>query len=559
MSPGLDFLLWVDRHPSAYFWPVVLLMVVSFLFAARALLRSGETGDRGPDWGWSATIILILAAGRWPALIFTRELDPDESQLLAGAHALTHDPVFWRSVNGGTAGPLDFFALWPAGWLCGWDSFLPARLTALALVATGLILVHQVMAGRLGRSAARLATLMGTGWQALSHAGDFMHYSTELVPVALLGLATYAAHRRWTPAGGTLWCGLGGAALGAVPLAKLQPAPLAAALGLVWLVAEWRTPSPERGRRLAYLLLGAMWPAVLFATQLTIAGEWESFLRSYLSYNLQYAAASRDGIGHTLMVMAGNALFWDRLLIAAPIAVAVWLALMVRLRPVTDAALRWLTRATIAAGLCSLAVILLPKRPYLHYWHLFLLPGVGLIGVMIARLLASAPTSERNLERRIVLLGAAGVVGTMCLVRALQPNWFVGDMTYFRLHPRSELAKRVAAWSQPGEVLAIWGRTDHVYVETGLWQATRDSHFGALVEPGAAQAYMRERYLRDFVRAEPAVFLDSTGPANPHYNDPRFAHERDCPELAMLIRNHYVPVDQFEGTRIYRRRDRMAR
>ncbi len=559
MSETLRLLQWLDQHPTVHLAAAGGIILLALALAGRPLRREPAMATRRHDWGWGAIILAILAAGRWPSLLLTRELDVDESQLLAGAHALTHDPVFWRSVNGGTAGPLDFFALWPAGGLGGWDSFLPARLTALALVAIALTLLHQGMALTLGRPAARLATLAAASLEALTQAADFLHYSTELLPVALLGLTAYAAVRRGDGTGDPArWNGLGGLALGAVPFGKLQPAPLAALIGLAWLVAECRTATPGRPRRLAYLLFGALLPGLLFAAQLTLAGEWESFLRSYLAFNLQYSGASQDTVGHALMVMLGNALLWDRLLPWSLLVGLTWLVLMVRLRPTLDPVIRSGTYAAIAACGATLALILLPKRPYLHYWQLLLLPGTWLLGAMIARLLASSPPRWRTAERWLVLLGAAGLVGTMLGMRARHPNWFIGDMAYHWHFSRTELSNRVAAWARRGESLGIWGRTDHVYVETGLRQATRDSHFGGLVDAGPQQQYVRDRYLSDLIHAGPEMFLDSTGSANPHYADPRFAHDRDYPELAAVIRAHYVLVDQFAGARIYRRRDLVA-
>ena len=113
----------------------------------------------------------------------------------------------------------------------------------------------------------------------------------------------------------------------------------------------------------------------------------------------------------------------------------------------------------------------------------------------------------------------------------------------------------MAAHARPGEALAIWGRTDNLYVETGLRQATRDSQISGLVEPGPQQDYFRARYLADLVQAQPALFLDSVCPGSPQYTSPELAHERNYPELAAVIRANYALVETTAGARIYRRRD----
>lgn len=60
-----------------------------------------------------------LPGFRWPLLWVPHHLNPDESRLIAGALARRHDPVFWHSVGGGTAGPLDYFSA-VAGRLGRW-------------------------------------------------------------------------------------------------------------------------------------------------------------------------------------------------------------------------------------------------------------------------------------------------------------------------------------------------------------------------------------------------------------------------------------------------------
>src|SRR5580693_4149491 len=60
------------------------------------------------SWIYCAAVLLCLAAFHWPFLLDNQELqDPDESQLIAAAITLNHDPLFFRSVDGATCGPID--------------------------------------------------------------------------------------------------------------------------------------------------------------------------------------------------------------------------------------------------------------------------------------------------------------------------------------------------------------------------------------------------------------------------------------------------------------------
>lgn len=559
MKNSLSLLQWLDHYPQTYLWLVGGLIVGALALTVVPLLRGRYDDTRGHDWGWGLLILAILAAGRWPSFFFTRELNPDESQLLAGAHTLTYDPVFWRSVNGGTAGPLDFFALWPAGWLCGWDTFLTARLTALGLMALSLILAHQCMALILGRRVARLAVLGAVCFEALTNAPDFLHYSTELVPVALFAVAAYAAARRWGASSGPLWSCWGGLALGAVPLGKLQAVPLATALGVCWLWNEIRTKGPDATQHRGYLSAGALLPAALFACQLTIAGEWPSFIQSYWRFNLHYAGGGSSALGRTLLELLDNSLWWDSLLHLWLPGNVLWVALLVRVRPAVDRSIRIFGWTALAATVISFGSVVGPGRPFLHYWQLLVLPLVFLIGAVTANFLSTAPEPRRKAERWLVAMATLGLVGLMLQHRVRHPNTLLGTLAGLRQHPRSILADRVLAHARPGESIAIWGWSNGIYVETGLRQATREAHVGTLIEPGPLQEYFRRRYLADLACAGPATFLDSVGPASLHYTSPVFAHDQVYPELAAVIRTNYILVEEFAGARIYRRRDLLTR
>lgn len=561
MSSHGFFLEWFDRHPSAAFWPAGMLIVLALWLAVKPFSRDRAVEAGGSDWRWGLLILAILAAGRWPSLVHPRSLNQDEAQLLAGAHALTQDPVFWRSVNGGTAGPLDFFALWPAGWLCGWDNFFAARLTALILLAASLVLAHLGLTLLVGTRAARVAGLGAVVFESLTHAPDFLHYSTELVPVTLLAAAAYAAIRRWRAGGGPAWSAAGGIALGAIPLAKLQAAPLAAAFGLCWLWCECRAPGPAAARHRLGLVFAAAIPAAFFIVLLALTGEWTSFVQSYVRFNLAYAGGG-SAPALSLLELLRNSILNDSLLHLWLPGSAIWLALMVRMRPSGgDPALRLVTWAAFGATLIAFGSIAAPGRPFLHYWQLMVVPLIFLLGSATANLLLTPARAGGRTERWLVMAMAVSVIGFLLQHRARHPDPLLGPLAAIhRQYPHTPLATRVRAHARPGETLAIWGRSDEVYVEAGLRQATRDSQVGALLQPGPLQRYFRERYLADFSRAQPATFVDSVGAASPRDPVPaELAHDRNFPELAVLVAAGYTLVDESALARIYRRNDLAGR
>ncbi len=543
---------WLDLHPSIYFLLGGGLVIAVLGYAVISFLRAAADNPKTHDWGWGALIVLILAVGRWPSLAFAKELNADESQFLAGAHALVYDPVFWRATDVGTSGPLNVFALWPAGWLLGWQTYLTARCTAFVLVALALVLTHQCLSLVAGRRVARVSGLAGVTLEALTSSGDLSHYSSELLPVALLTAATYFAIRRWFHNGGLGSNGWGGLLLGAVPLAKLQGAPQALALGLLWVIAEFRSAGPDRTRRLIYLIGSALVPVVLFASQVLVAGEWQYAKLSYFTYNLYYTGTGTWSLRDQLLVMLANSLAQDSLLHLWMAGSLLWAGSMIRWRLSPDRATRTLVVVTLVAMPLVVWSVIQPGHPFLHYWQFIIVPGSLTVGALAANLLSVPPPSVSR--RWLVAGGAVALVGLLLVSRALNPPSLIGTLSDSRAHPRSALSARVLALAQPGDKLAVWGHSAYLHVETGLAQATRQAVFDRAVDPGPYQEYFRERFLADLMYTQPAFFVDSVGISSLHYRNRRYAHENNYRELAAVIRADYVLVGEVDEARIYRRR-----
>lgn len=551
MTDPERLLRWLDTHPGVQAGLAAGLLLTALAVALRPLWQDRTGKECGHDWGWGWMQAAVLLAGRWPTLLLPREFNQDESLMLAGARALTHDPVFWRSVEGGTVGPLAFFALWPAGWLTDWHGYFPARITALILLALTLLLTHQCLAIALDRRVARIAGLAALGFEALTLSLELVHYSTELVPLGLLAGAAYAAVRRWQLAGGAGWNFLGGLLLGALPFAKLQAVPLGLCFGFGWLLAEFFAKTRGSGRHRTHLLTGALLPTLLFAGQITIAGEWANVIIPYFAYNVFYTELGLPAgrlAAETLRLARQSAslLHWW-----LP-GVIVWIILLqaVRRGPAPARRLGWISLGSCVVALAS---TLYPGQPFLHYWQFMVVPLTLFLGVSLHQAL-TRPEPGRTGVRWLIAVCAVVLVGLLVFVRLRSANHFLGNLAYFSRVPRTELAERVHRLARPDDVLAVWGWSSHVFVETGLRQITREACSVRSLEPSPYQEFYRHRYLRDFILAAPDLFLDSVGPNSTRYHDPQFGHDQSFPALGAVIRAHYTLVDEFNGARLYRLR-----
>jgi len=282
--------------PSVPLLPVAGWLCLILAVGAGARQLRGPASHRIP---WGAWLLLgtALLCFRWPLISLPHELYPDESQLLAGAITLRHDPLFWRSVDGGTAGPLDYYALLPAAFSSPASAYAVTRIIAAGLVWGALVAAGEVLVLLTGRPVARLAAVPALLFAAFTTSPEFVHYSTELVPALLLALAILAlARREIRPTRANLWSAA--LLLGAVPWAKLQAAPLAAGLGLWLVVREWRA---GRRKETALLLAAAGLPTLVVLLALRLTGETENMVVPYILQNLLYAQSGRLPLGNVVL------------------------------------------------------------------------------------------------------------------------------------------------------------------------------------------------------------------------------------------------------------------
>ena len=534
--------------PAAPGW-ILLLLAVGWS------LRSAAEATPAPSlgWKWWALTAVTLLCFRWPMLWVQHQLNPDESQLIAGALTLRHDPVFWRSVDGGTAGPLDYFPLLPAAWADGFASYAVARLIALGVVFGAVVFAGETLALLAGAALARLVVLPALAAVAFTTSPDLAHYSTELLPALLLAAAGYAAVRQSrAPSPRGLW--LIALLLGGVPWAKLQAAPLAGAMWVLVAVHENRSGRP---RSLLPLIAGVLLPAVFWFGAALLTGQIEHLVTPYLLGNLAYVGTPHFS---WLEVAAGqwqNALsdgylgFWLAGAALCLVPLAVW-----HFRSAPAASRSAALTATLLFAI-GVFVALAPRRPSAHHLQLLPLPLLWLTGTALALAWPRETNSTPGRKR----LWLAGVF----LVCTLGPQlaWRVAGIDSYAainaagISPaRRELSRLVRTYSAPGEALAVWGWRCSLYVEAGRPQATRQAQAEPQLREGPLQPYFLRRYLEDFTAARPPVVADAVGPGNFAFDDRARAHE--CfPPLRQWVQAHYTQVADLDGTRLYVRNDRL--
>ncbi len=512
---------------------------------------------RGPAvWGWWVLLAAVLLAGRWSLIWLPHEIYPDESQLIAGAITLRHDPLFWRSVDGGTAGPLDYFAVIPAGFFPGTTAYALARITAALLYWGTLVAAGEALALATGLAITRIAVLPALIFGALTTSPEFGHYSTELVPGFLLALAVLLIVRQnIRPARRNLWAAA--LLLGAVPLAKLQAGPIAAGLGLLLVTGEI---AAKRPRSVALLAGAALLPLLLTCGVLTLTGQMEHMIIPYFLQNLLYAGTGRlpvDEVGRLFVAQSvtnGYHALW-----LAGVAVFCTGAGWAKWR--SPSPLR--RHALLSAALLALTVLCIfsPGRPYHHYLNLLTLPVTLLAGICLGLTLLPGAGAPPDRQKTLWLTGLF-LLCTLLPQLALRLSGRPDPFDYYNrvLTARDEghdrLVTAIKNLSAPGDTLGLWGWRSSLYVETGLPQATRLAHTESLLVEGPWQKFYLRRYYEDLQASAPAVFVDATGPGNFRFTNRAATGHEIYPLLRAWVRDHYRLVEDVDGVRVYARRNR---
>lgn len=548
---------WLDLHPGTY-WVLVAAATVPVIARLGQMIgrdaRNPGTTPPGISWLDALGLFLFLLAWRWPFLLVSYDYNPDESQLIAGALTLNRDPVFWRSVDGGSSGPLNYYLLVPWHWLGAPLDYFTARLTCLLLTWGALLACLRTLARNFGRTAAWLSIMPAAAFFATVTQPELTNLSTEQLPTLLIALSFGLLADRTPSDRWRLWTAC--LAAGALPWAKLQSAPIGLVLlGWGWWQV-WFAPGPAaslRWRRTAEITLAAALPTLFFAGLAAATGQAEAAWIRFVLQNVSYTATGTSPAGIDALLSLWRNAWADGsfplfLAVVAAGLVAATVAMMVRReRP------SLLMVAAAVVALAALVAVITPRRDYLHYVLLLPIPLTLWFGVALGGWWRELQTPRRRAALAGMVLAAALLPLAQRSLEGQAPVY--GGFSHHWKYPRSNVAAVVHALAGRDDTLGTWGWACALHVECALPQATRDGTTALSIDANPHQAYHRAVYLADLQSSRPPVFVDAVGPGAFVFTDrERQAHE-SFPELAAFIRQNYTLVLEQLDARIYARND----
>ena len=515
------------------------------------------------------SVAAFVLVRRWPFLRYDPALNPDEALMAANAMSTRYGWLNWDIVDPTTSGPLNSIILaWP--YLFGAEiTMFSTRLTGVACVLGVVVLLFLTIRRLADTRVAIMATFPCALFLGLTRNFDFVHYSSEQLPILLLSGALYCLVCSFDRPGMTRLLA-GAFVIGCVPFAKLQAGPIAAVIGVVLLARAWSTGASTSSavKRAAAVALAASVPAFIFLGPLALSGGLDDFFKSYILQQRLRAASWSNPASALLTRAPGFRALLETygLIIAGGAVIVAVRAILMRSAPAGGRpAIAWMSWLSLALLIVSAASILAPGRVFAHYL-LLAVPAFALAGGVAIAL--TQRHDDAHWRRAlggafVVLLSAAIIVGPTArseqkFVEVVRRN----DDAFLRGAMFS--APHLLAWLRPRESdrILCWGWNPICYVDSAVRPATRDATNETQLYETALRDYFRSRFIRDFDASDPDFVIDDVAPENFGFADPLRHGIPAFPELAARIARDFELVSRVEPParcpRLYVRRARLA-
>jgi hypothetical protein len=525
------WVLFLDGHPAIYWIPGFGAIAVL------AIASSAPRVSRAGFFGFLLLTALTVIALRLPGVYHPLPLNPDESQMLAQAMRFTVDPVPWRGVDSTSSGPLNSYVLMLSYLFGSAPSYVSGRLVGLALLLGTIFATVATIAQWAGHWPARVVIVPLCALLAFESHHNFVHYTSEHLPILLLSGGVLLAIGR-----PSMWRGVAcGLLFGLAPFAKLQATPIAIALLGVAIVG-WLRKGPRRPA--VALLVGAASIPTFTLGLLVATGALRDFWLSYVMFGAHFTRGMLSPWQLVHLAYVDRTFFAWLASSALLLAIGILHALLRRRSAVLRdraAVLAWLVYMVVC-----LFVVMWPGRRYPHYLLLLVHPVTLGLGLVAGWTLVDRSEERGDVRTQHWACAAAGaaaaLIVTALLLERVRP--FVGSAARFQGEPDSEAARILS--SLPARTLSVWGWMPEYYVLTGLVPATRDAITESMILPGPEKEYFRERYLSDLKAEMPDVFVDAVVEGgfagSREFRDPQISGHRTFPKLAEFVGENYVRV-----------------
>ncbi|GAB4031083.1 hypothetical protein [Spirosoma jeollabukense] len=540
--------------------------------------------------------LITLTFMRLPSLFHNEELNPDEGQLVTQAITLLQDPVFGRSVDGTSIGPINSYLLLLPHLFGLPTDYIAAHITSLILIGLALTIFYFSLLRLISPTASRLSLVMALVFFAWTTENDYLHYSSELSSLPIITACFYFAVRLFQSrnvAVGTLW-ELGIAGL--TPYCKLQTLPI---VGTILALVTWYLFWTKRQQAIgSFLTLSAAF--LLPTIGVFSLAYWFNVERYFIDYyfigNLTtYAQIYADEplihqnffikllrfpiftIHHSdfSLFILSNSFF---IMLAT-----ILLGWSIRKKENLWKKSSWTLPLVLLTALSALWAVVMPGTEFGHHLLLLVFPFCWVIGLCLEFVLNHQPA---QFQPRLVAIVLGLLIGDIALSnhfllpyikqfahRSIKPTvalsaqpdptslqvrnpplfWFPAR-TEVILSPVAQIIKQ---YTKDSDKMAVWGWNCRYYVEAQLAQGVSENHTQRSIVPNRMRDQYLSRYVRELKTNKPVVFLDAVGPASLILNKRSQQHEQFA-SVNTIIQHQYSLVATLDDVRVYIRRDRLT-
>src|SRR5215813_9202657 len=568
--------LWWYKIPALASAAILLYLTLRRRSARRP---QPDTTLGAEDLLYILALALFLFAFRCSSLALC---DAGGHERVAVSAALTRylAPAFGLTLFTGSAGPLLTYPLALFGVFgLRIDYGASKFLSLLLLTATWAVIylaLRTFTSGRIARVALLpVLVFFGHGHELWTHQWWTTEYCSEHWINFLIAVMIYCLLRLAHKIGGERLNLVGvGLAFGFIPLVKWQGLPMGALFILLALVLVAH-PSPGGPfvaaafvRKALLLLTLGVGPFLLWCAVMGASGNLDYFLRTYV---LALMTQANTRFGTTLLERLVAFPTWG----LSPYANFTWfvyalgaflfLAIGYLLRNLEDTSSgspllmlsgsRSLFRDLLPAFLylaVSLYAVLKPGGPFAHYLNLLLQPYVLLVAVAFCHM------ARRSRNPWVVFSLYLAI--TLCIPAA---RYYLEGARLIKLVPRTsvETDPRLDApasyvlirrLTPPGSPIILWGWDYHYYVYSGMIWGTQTGGSNEIIETylGDRRLFI-DSYVASLTSDRAPVFLDTATEGARYYRKRAVYGYEAYPEVAPIVRQHYLLCREFPGARIF--------
>ena len=411
---------------------------------------------------------------------------------------------------------------------------------------------------------ARIALLLPLIFLAFTQESDYVHYSSEQVPLLLLSacLALLAGMSRkkkefsFQVKKAPIWQAFGlGFVAGMIPFAKVQGVPQALVLVVGGFYVAYRYYRQNHNAKplLGLLAGGISFPALALVWMLGY-GVFQDFIDFYILGNAVYAGGGGDvSIPTQFGKLALLSPDFTALLGIVGVLTLLGVVAGRRASSATSLSLSlFIPLLILAYGLAAVYAATKSGNLFIHYLNFCVYP------LSLTAALGISKITDKKwlpLVGPLLLVGWFGMQDALSFYKTRQLNAFVSvDATTL---PESPVVKAMKPYVRPNDTMVVWGWQCRYYVEAQLAQGTAENHSERCIFQHPLQEKYRQRYLTDMQRNRPAIFIDAVGKNSTWVQDVATQGYESFPELARYIRENYRYLGKIDDSRLFIRQDRL--